>query len=132
MAQYNDTNNDSCVGCKSIGSYFSLQNKICVDECKNGGVDVLLSACEECEFFNKLYFPYNCSCVEQCNEFLFVVENNICHLWNDDNRFYQDGECVDKCNNTEGYGFDTKIVLGNSTKYCMKCINDPEKRYLDR
>ena len=131
--EYNESTG-SCESCKSQGKLYSLKNKICEDkkDCNSGGIDEYLSTCEECEYFGKIYYRYNYSCIEECNDFLFVNENFDCHLCdNDIYLYYQDGECVKECDNEKGYGFNTKIVLENIFhKYCIKCSNDEYNTFL--
>ena len=101
--------NNTCISCKDLGLYYSFNDKKCTDKCK-GELDEYLGTCIECHLFHpaRIYF----------NETV-------------DTPFFQNGKCVEQCNNEEGYGFYHKYIDKREDynyildiTYCARCIEE--------
>ena len=125
--------NKTCVACSETDTYYSFKYNKCINEsdCKAGGLDKNddLKFCKECELKNLLYFRYNSSCVNHCDEY-FQEINKSCEFCDDFNRnsYYDNGTCVDQCKKSDGYALYNKTFdFGNNkiytTSYCEKCLD---------
>ena len=117
--------------------YFSIKEKKCIDEEECiGEIDNFLNICDECENHNLLYVPKNSSCVSEC-DFLYVNQSHICKLCTNDinnpeiKHYYQNGKCVEKCNNTIGFGFMIQNFDGEEIQYCLECYKQDNLKFLD-
>ena len=126
--------NNTCRLCKENGTYYSHYYKYCIDkkECK-GIINDYYFYCYECRLDDKLFFHYNSTCLNNCYSY-FIKDDFECKLCDDNDTYYDNGNCVNKCNENNGYGVYKDIAIINKTynetvNYCEKCKTiDPKNK----
>ena len=100
----------------------------CVSECDEGFVTINNISgnindyyCNSCKDKNNFY--YKNACYEKCPLKNHLNDsNNICYLCSElflDKKYYQNGECVEKCN--EGFISIDNIIDNITDYYCFQC-----------
>ena len=140
--KYSEIGN-TCIPCKNNdnnNTYYSFNLDQCIppEECKAADEDIntFFNYCKECVLNenNTLFFKYNNShsyCLEEC-PIPFVKDSDSCVLC-EDNKYYQEGKCVNECNINDGYGFyyETNIIYNfYNLKYCKRCLNISDGYFL--